>query len=229
MKLIFDVNAVVDKAILALVSNCLMNLNTLETTKDAPLIICQDGKSKGYYIRCCMLAEHASPLLDMNAKLNPTDAESFRANRELLIEHNTFKRMVSDAKDGREFNDIIVEFTKEYTPDKPLKIWGGQHRAKAVQQAYSEAKITRFHGFRIYFNLSKPQRTELALISNTNISVSDDLFDRLLNFVIGAIKLGYSRSQKISLIKVPRPKGSRLNSQEPLLRIFFWESRRLKQ
>jgi hypothetical protein len=136
-----------------------------------------------------MLAEHASPLLDMNAKLNPTDAESFRANRELLTEHNTFKRMVADAKTGREFNDIIVEFSKDYAADKPLKIWGGQHRAKAIQQAYAEAKVSRFHGFRIYFNLSKPQRTELALISNTNISVSNDLFDRLQEETVVGIKL----------------------------------------
>src|ERR1035441_6871408 len=142
MKLTFDENASKEAAILALVTDCLKDLKTLETTKDAPLIICQDGKSKGYYIRCCMLAEHASTLLDMNAKLNPTDAESFRANRELLTEHNTFKRMVADAKAGREFNDIIVEFTKDYVSDKPLKIWGGQHRAKAIQQAYTEAKVS---------------------------------------------------------------------------------------
>jgi len=189
MKLTFDVNSVKDTSIFALVSDCLKDLKILETTTDTPLVISQDGKSKGYYIRCCMLAEHASPLLDMNAKLNPTDAESFRANRELLTEHNTFKRMVADAKTGREFNDIIVEFSKDYAADKPLKIWGGQHRAKAIQQAYAEAKVSRFHGFRIYFNLSKPQRTELALISNTNISVSNDLFDRLQEETVVGIKL----------------------------------------
>ena len=202
MKLTFDENASKDAAILALVTDCLKDLKTLETTKDAPLIICQDGKSKGYYIRCCMLAEHASPLLDMNAKLNPTDAESFRANRELLTEHNTFKRMVADAKAGREFNDIIVEFTKDYVSDKPLKIWGGQHRAKAIQQAYTDAKVSRFHGFRIFFNLSKPQRTELALISNTNIAVSNDLFDRLQEETVVGVKLR-EWCYQVGLLKKP--------------------------
>jgi hypothetical protein len=202
MNLIFDDKAVEDKGIFALVSSCLKDVKTLEATKDAPLIICQDGKSKGYYIRCNMLAEHASSLLDMNAKLNPSDAESFRANRELLTEHNTFKRMVSDAKAGREFNDIIVEYTKEYTPEKPLKIWGGQHRAKAIQQAYTEAKVSRFHGFRIFFNLSKQQRTELALISNTNIAVSNDLFDRLQEETVVGVNLR-EWCYQVGLLKKP--------------------------
>jgi hypothetical protein len=189
MKLIFDEKAEENKDVLALVSDCLKDVKTLEMTKDSPLIVCQDGKSKGYYIRCCMLAEDANSLLDTNAKLNPTDAESFRANRELLTEHNTYKRMVADAKAGREFNDIIVEYSKDYAPETPLKIWGGQHRAKAIQQAYNEAKVSRFHGFRIFFNLSKQQRTELALISNTNIDVSNDLFDRLLEETEVGVKL----------------------------------------
>lgn len=125
----------------------------------------------------------------MNAKLNPSDAESFRANRELLTEHNTYKRMLSDAKDGREFNDIIVEYAKSYTPDKPLKIWGGQHRARAIKEAYDQTKISRNHGFRIFFDLTKQQRTEIALISNTNIAVSNDLFDRLQEETFVGLKL----------------------------------------
>ena len=162
---------------------------TLEETNHAPVVIHQDGKSKGYYIKCTVLAEFVAPLLDMNAKLNPNDKDSFRANRELLTEHNTFKRMAADAALGREFNDIIVEYTKEYSPQQPLKIWGGQHRAKALQQALAEAKVSRPHGFRIFFDLSKAQRTELALISNTNINVSNDLFDRLQEETIVGLRL----------------------------------------
>ncbi len=189
MNLIFDEKAVKNENIRKLVEGFLKDIPTLEGTGNSPIVICQDGKSKGYYIKCSILAGHVSPLLDMNAKLNPSDAESFRANRELLTEHNTYKRMVSDAKEGREFNDIIVEFTKEYAPDKPLKIWGGQHRAKAIQQAYEEGKISRYHGFRIFFGLTKAQRTEIALVSNTNIAVSNDLFDRLQEETLVGLKL----------------------------------------
>lgn len=180
MNLVFDVNAVENASVRALVSDCLTTVRTFEGAKPTPLTIYQDGKSKGYYIKCNILASDATPVLDLNAKLNPTDAEGFRANRELHTEHNTYKRMVEDAKAGREFNDIIVEYSKEYSPEKPLKIWGGQHRARAIQQAHKEKEVSRVHGFRIFFDLSKEQRTDLALTSNTNINVSNDLFDRLL-------------------------------------------------
>ena len=189
MRLQFDENALEDKDVLTLVAGCLKDVKTLVEKKDAPIVVCEDGKSKGYYIKCTMLARSATPLQDMDAKLNPTDPESFRANRQLLTEHNTYKRMASDAKDGREFNDIIVEYTKEYSPEKPLKIWGGQHRAKAIQQALAETGVSRAHGFRIFFALSKRQRTELALISNTSISVSNDLFDRLQEETVVGVKL----------------------------------------
>ena len=86
--------------------------------------------------------------------------------------------MASDAADGREFNDIIVEYNTGYMPDKPLKVWGGQHRISAISSAWK--KSNRYHGFRVYFELDKKQRTEVALISNTNIAVSNDTFDRML-------------------------------------------------
>ena len=189
MAIIFDDNAQKDDVILRQVETFLSEIQTIEFLKKAPTIIYQDGKSKGYYIKTGIISDVACSLLDTNAKLAPTDESSFRANRELLLDHNTFKRMVTDAKEGREFNDIIVEYNKAYSSEKPLKIWGGQHRAKAIQQAKSEAGVSRCHGFRIYFNLTKQQRTELALISNTNIAVSNDLFDRLQEETFVGLKL----------------------------------------
>ena len=46
--------------------------------------------------------------------------------------------------------------------------------------AFQDKKVSRYHGFRVYFGLAKEQRNELALISNTNIAASNDLFDRQL-------------------------------------------------
>lgn len=149
MEILFDSKAINDGDVFGKVTSFLNEVDTLEVVRKSPIIIYQDGKSKGYYVKCGILAEVASPLLDMNAKLDPVDSESFRANRDLLITHNTYRRMVSNAKEGREFNDIIVEYTKEYSSEKPLKIWGGQHRAKAIQKAYEEAGISRYHGFKI--------------------------------------------------------------------------------
>jgi hypothetical protein len=147
--------------------------------------------------------------------------------------------MSADAMKGREFNDIIVEYTKDYVSERPLKVWGGQHRIKAISGAY--AKSDRYHGFRIYFKLNKNQRTEIALISNTNISVSNDTFDRMIEETIfGGVlrkwcqKAGFleqeedfpdvgSRSEKISVKKarsfvvnfyLGKMKGAELESNE---------------
>jgi hypothetical protein len=86
--------------------------------------------------------------------------------------------MEEDASKGREFNDVIVEYNTDYNPSLPLKVWGGQHRVSAIKKKGGDPN--RYHGFRIYFNLSPLQRTEVALISNTNISVSNDTFDRMI-------------------------------------------------
>jgi hypothetical protein len=189
MEIIFSMKEIENTGILKIVKLFLKEVRTLEETKEVPIFIYQDGKGKGYYIKCSISAKVVCPLLDTDAKLDPKDKDGFRANRELLTGHNTYKRMVSDAKDGREFNDMIVEYNKDYSPDKPLKIWGGQHRAKAIKEAYSESGISRNHGFKIFFNLSKQERTEIALISNTNIAVSNDLFDRLQEETLVGLKL----------------------------------------
>jgi len=66
-------------------------------------------------------------------------------------------------------------------------VWGGQHRIKAISNAHT--RTNRYHGFRIYFDLTKDQRTDVALISNTNISVSNDTFDRIIEDTIYGGKL----------------------------------------
>lgn len=179
-KIVFS-EGVADRAtVRAEVKKFVGKIPTLEKERGSELLVSQDGKSKGYYLRCAISAKVSVGVLDLDARLIPESTDSFRANRELLLDHNTYKRMRADAEAGREFNDIIVEYNTSYAPEKPLKVWGGQHRSKAIQESFSAARVNRYHGFRVYFSLSKEQRTELALISNTNINISNDLFDRQL-------------------------------------------------
>lgn len=181
MRIIFDINAEQNDEILSLVKEFLEHIPTLEQKNDTGLTIFQDGKSQAYYTKCNIPAYIVGSHCDTNAKLDVENEEAFRSNRELLLENKTFKKMENDAKNGREFNDIIVEYTKVYQPNKPLKVWGGQHRIHAIMSSVdSEVHTNRYHGFKIYFRLSKDQRTEVALISNTNISVSNDTFDRMV-------------------------------------------------
>lgn len=178
-KLAYDKNAAASGDVSKTIQEFIGSVKTLETAQGNGITIHQDGVDKSYYIRCCLQGKEASKLLDLDARLIPESPDSFRANRELLLKHKTFLRMREDASRGREFNDIIVEYNTLYSPEKPLKVWGGQHRSKAIKIA-TETSISRYHGFRIYFCLSKQQRSNLALISNTNINISTDLFDRQL-------------------------------------------------
>jgi len=178
MDIKYDDNASPNEKISGLVNKFLSQVSTLEIIHDMPVIIFQDGVNGSYYIKCSISAVEASKLCDLNAKIDASDQESFRSNRELLLTHNTYLKMEEDSAAGREFNDIIVEYNISYEKDKPLKVWGGQHRISAIIKRGME--INRYHGFRIYFNLSKQQRNELALISNTNMNVSNDTFDRMI-------------------------------------------------
>ncbi|OGO21356.1 MAG: hypothetical protein A2144_03775 [Chloroflexi bacterium RBG_16_50_9] len=180
MEINFNKNAPADKEVATTINKFLQGIDTLEKEKNLPVFIYQDGVKNSYYIRCTISGETMSNVISLDARLDPQNGDTFRDNRELLLKHNTFLRMKADATNGREFNDIIVEYNTSYLPEKPLKVWGGQHRAKAIIDAFLEKKTSRYHGFRVYFCLTKEQRTELAFVSNTNIAVSNDIFDRQL-------------------------------------------------
>jgi len=180
MDIVYDKSAAKNQEVEKTVRKCLESIDTLEKARNMPVYIFQDGVKKSYYIRCTVTGKTMTGLISLDARLNPESGETFRDNREILETHNTFLRMRADAANEREFNDLIAEYITSYLPDKPLKIWGGQHRSRAIIDAYQEKKVSRYHGFRVYFCLSKEQRTELALISNTSMSVSNDLFDRQL-------------------------------------------------
>lgn len=177
MCIVFDENAAPSDDIEQSVMEFLERLPTLEAKHEMPIIVFQDGAKGAYYIKCSLLASDAAKLCDLNARLDANSPESLRANRELMLEKGTYLKMEKDVATGREFNDIIVEYNTDYDPDTPLKVWGGQHRISAISRA---GKGGRHHGFRVYFNLSKSQRSDLALISNTNIAVSSDTFDRMV-------------------------------------------------
>jgi hypothetical protein len=180
MEIIFDAKAVKNKEIEKTVRKFLRKNPTLEKSRKMPVCIFQDGVKKSYYIRCAITGRTMANIISLDARLDPEGGETFRGNREILETHNTFRRMRADAENEREFNDIIAEYIMSYLPEKPLKVWGGQHRSRAIIDAFEQKKVSRYHGFRVYVNLSKEQRIELAMISNTSIAVSNDLFDRQL-------------------------------------------------
>jgi hypothetical protein len=180
MQINYAENAQENPHVEASVKAFLKGVDTWEKEKSVPVFIYQDGVKKSYYIRCTISGKTMSKDISLDARLDPQSGETFRDNRELLFKHNAFIRMKDDAEKQREFNDIIAEYITSYLPEQPLKVWGGQHRSRAIMDAFQEKKVSRYHGFRVYFSLSKEQRAELALVSNTSITASNDLFDRQL-------------------------------------------------
>jgi len=163
-------------------------IDTLEKKINKPLIILEDKSINAYYTECHIIAEDLVKLIDLDPSIDPDEQEDFRSNRSFEEKNPDYITMVDDAKKGRQFSDIVIEYNpseKFRHPNRPLKVFGGQHRCQAIMAAFSEGikpfskGINLYHGVRIYFNLDIDQRWNIAIISNTNIQVSDDLRDRM--------------------------------------------------
>lgn len=117
----------------------------------------------------------------------PLDAENqgeYRANRDVVEDSAAFIQMKEDALNGRSFSNIVAEYNTAFDGEHPLKIIGGQHRYIAIAEAL-ERGVEKVHGVKVYFGLNMEQRLDVQLISNTNIAVSSDLLDRMLETVKG--------------------------------------------
>jgi hypothetical protein len=148
------------------------------------LLTLVDRRTNARYCECHIKASILSSLATADLPLDPDSQAQYRANREILTDDPGFRRMQDDAKKGRAFSNIVAEYTKDFDEAHPVKIVGGQHRFKAIQGALHEA-VDEYHGVKVYFGLDKKQRLDVQLISNTNIAVSRDLFDRLQETFVG--------------------------------------------
>lgn len=149
---------------------------TLEKELGQSLLILFDSKTKVFYTICNIKKNNFVGLADKDAVIDPDFQEDYKLNRDLQPNNPDFKEMLLDASHGRQFTDIVVEYNKQYKPEKPLKILGGQHRTEAIEQKSPDESV---HGLRVYFDLDKDKRADIAIISNTNIDISPDLLDRM--------------------------------------------------
>lgn len=140
------------------------------------LLILTDNRTGASYCECHVRAEKLINLGTTDVPLDPTHP-NYRANRE-LTDDNAFEDMRRDALERRSFSNIVAEYMPAEGESRPLKIIGGQHRFTAIQQAL-ESGIDELHGLKVYFGLDMNQRLDVQLISNTNITVSGALTDRL--------------------------------------------------
>src|SRR6266436_1253915 len=137
-----------------------------------------DHRTGARYCECHIKGSKLVSLGTIDVPLDPDEQPEYRANREIVVNNSAFRTMISDAAQRRSFSNIVAEYTKEFDPDHPLKIIGGQHRFDAVKEAL-KAGIDEYHGIKVYSGLDMQQRLDVQLISNTNVAVSGDLVDRL--------------------------------------------------
>ena len=142
------------------------------------LLLLVDKRTGASFCECHIKGSTLASLGTIDAPLDPEDQPDYRANRDIRLNHPAFLKMKEDACHGRTFSNIVAEYTKEFDATHPLKVVGGQHRFQAIQEAVTNG-VDEFHGVKVYFKLDMSQRIDVQLISNTNIAISGDLFDRM--------------------------------------------------
>ena len=142
------------------------------------MVLLQDNSNSAFYVICHLSGKTIATKADLDAVLDPMESEEYKLNRGLYLDTYAYKKMESDAINGRSFEDLVIEFDTKYRPNIPLKIFGGQHRTKAILAALNE-DVCFFHGVRIYFGLNKNQKVDIAIANNTAITISNDLLDRM--------------------------------------------------
>jgi len=150
----------------------------------AQLTLLIDSRTDARYCECHVKASTLVTLSTVDVPLDPEEQPDYRANREIVEDAVAYQAMKDDAALKRSFSNIVVEYTRDFQPDRPIKIIGGQHRFNAIRDAL-ELGIDEFHGIKVYFALDPEQRLDVQLISNTNIAVSSDLFDRMQETLAG--------------------------------------------
>lgn len=212
-----------------LTTDFLKDFVPLETLNGGKALLLYDEKSGAYYIPCHLMTIDFVDKADFNATIDGSeDDELYKLNRDVTENEGAFATMISDAKAGRSFEDIVVEFDKSYSPELPLKIYGGQHRVKAIQAA-TILKPNNYHGFRIYFGLTKEQKVEIATINNTSIAVSNDLLDRMKEQLLGSELRDFCQS--VGLLNANQDFSDKKDSLIPTVRVArtlvvnFWKGR----
>jgi hypothetical protein len=143
-----------------------------------------DERTGAHYCECHIKAQKLLELSTIDVPLDPDEQPEYRANRELVEDHVAFEKMREDAIAKRTFSNLVAEYNTSYDSEHPLKIIGGQHRWTALREAL-EKGADQYHGVKVYFGLDPDQRLDVQLISNTNIAVSQDLFDRMQETLSG--------------------------------------------
>jgi len=179
-------NIQIPQPVIILFKNFLDAFKPHEIKTGAKLCLYFDERSSAFYTTCHLEGRVVAQFCDTEATLDANEEdEIYKLNREITEDQAAFKIMEDDAVKGRSFEDIVLEYDTCYRPKKPLKVYGGQHRLRAISKAEA-VKGHILHGVRVYFSLSREQKVEIATVNNTAITVPNDLLDRMREQLLGS-------------------------------------------
>jgi hypothetical protein len=186
------------RAIVEQAEKFLRKFKTTEVDNGLTPLLHLDQKSNAYYVVCHLPARVIIANADTDAVLDPDESDEYKFNRNIYTDTFAYRLMERDAGEKRTFEDIVVEYDLSYRPNLPLKIFGGQHRVNAIREAGKKHQNVS-HGVRVYFDLDRSQKLDIATVNNTSIAVSNDLLDRMQEDVLGAELRSWCQS--IGLLK----------------------------
>ncbi|MCO6452246.1 MAG: hypothetical protein J5I90_15800 [Caldilineales bacterium] len=188
-----------------------------ELRNGTALVICHDEKSDAHYLTCHVSGADLALKCDLEATLDADDDDDlYKLNRDITEDKIAYRDMENDALGGRSFEDIVLEYDTSYRADTPLKVYGGQHRIRAIFKALEKGKIVP-HGVRVYFGLSREQKVEIAIVNNTSIAVSNDLLDRMREQMTGSALRNWC--QRTGMLAVGEDFADRRSGEIPTVRI----------
>ncbi len=188
-----------------------------ESQKKIPLCLYYDAKSGAYYVICHLSGAKIVQNADLEATLDPNDDdEIYKLNRDITEDQSAYRMMESDALEMRSFEDVVIEYDTTYREDKPLKVYGGQHRVRAIKAALKKG-ISVVHGARVYFDLSRDQKVEIATVNNTSIAVPNDLLDRMREQLAGSELRNWC--QRVGLLPAGEDFADRKDPETPTVRV----------
>ena len=205
------------KAVLTRAEEFLAVFEPHELNNGAQLILYFDEKSTAYYFCCHLEGRILASKADLEASLDPNEEDDiYKLNRDVAEDEAAFRGMEEDALKGRSFEDMVMEYDPAYRPAKPLKIYGGQHRIRAITKAENQ-NVNTCHGVRVYFNLSRDQKLEIATINNTSITVPNDLLDRMREQLVGSQLRDWCQS--VGLLQAGEDFADRRSPESPTVRV----------
>lgn len=201
--------------VIAQIDSFMGSFHPYEVQNDCKLILYFDKKSAAYYLVCHLDAASLISSCDLEATLDGSDEdEIYKLNREITEDQVAFKAMEKDATQGRTFEDMVFEFGTSYKNEQPLKVYGGQHRIRAITNGKQNAVI---HGVRVYFSLTRDQKVEIATVNNTAIAVPNDLLDRMREQLLGSQLRDWCQS--VGMLEKSTDFSDRKSQDVPTVRI----------